>query len=488
MFPPGWIVLRENRSFVPVKINPRSAAIMKRLKFIALLALILQCPLVYSRIVVHSLDELKPYLDDDGVQVALAPGTYTITEADPASTVTQGGKTHKVLLYFTGSGSTYDFEGVTIKVKTAVFQAHGKNNIYEINVVGNNNVLKNLTLEDVGSVHDAPKRSACNICVDGRNNRIEGFHVSSRGSSPYGYGDCFGKGHGATLKLQKHSCCLIRGEDNHVKDCTFLHKAFGHIVFFQAAKNPLVEGCYIEGEMRRTDDILAETSGLAYDLDFMTTWGYKVPPGFMISCVEAGVRAYPRGTTVIDGEELSYGTINPTVRDCTMKFARTGCTVTQAVGLETVTGCTTIGCESGINANTMSDCTIDVSYGVAFYLTEDNQTKDVTITQLFEPMNGDGQIAYVSGSGHNITLRCDRDSIDKSLKLAVGGGRSSIRHQPGSTLVYQDNLDASDCVINNLTHYPLVLDEKSSGISGKSIGQVTECGSRNRIKHLSRGR
>lgn len=137
-------------------------------------------------------------------------------------------------------------------------QAFDRADVHRIQIVGQHNVIKNLTLADVGSVHDAPTWRATNIVMDGAHNRIEGIHLTVKGSFPYGYGDIFGKGRDPVISHQKHCAILVRGDSNHVKDCTVIHRAYGHEIYAQGAHDALIEGCYVEGEIRTTDDILAE--------------------------------------------------------------------------------------------------------------------------------------------------------------------------------------------------------------------------------------
>jgi len=213
-----------------------------------------------KQVVVKSLKDLHPYLKQSNVNVVLKPGVYTIT----AQHIKNGDfldktliKNHaNVLLLFSGNNSVYDFTDVTINIETKVLSAFTDNELYELEITGNNNVIKNLTMVDVGSVHDAPTKRATNIVMDGANNRIEGFHITTKGSFPYGYGDAFGKGGKFVIKHRKHSACLIRGESNHLKKSTFIHKSYGHCIFMQAANNPLIEDCIVIGEVRKTDDIL----------------------------------------------------------------------------------------------------------------------------------------------------------------------------------------------------------------------------------------
>ena len=246
-------------------------------------------------VLVKSLAELAPYLDDDKVDVRLAAGTYWIKEKDLKKDYLQKetnivGRKSRSLLLFEGNGSTYDFTGVTIKVETAVFKAAGRNHkVYEVHTVGNDNVIKNLTLEDVGEIGDNPAKGANSIVMDGKGNRIEGFNVSITGSFPYGYGDIFGKGGGPVISHRKHSACLVRGDSNHVKGCKFKQTSYGHCIYFQAANDPFIEDCYIEGELRTTDEVLAEkgTDSPADKVDFKTVWGHELKPGWTLSAGES---------------------------------------------------------------------------------------------------------------------------------------------------------------------------------------------------------
>jgi hypothetical protein len=448
-----------------------------------------------ANIIVHSLADLMPYLDDDAVNVQLAPGTYTITGEDARNglypSLTQiGDREIKSLLLFKGNNSTYDFTGVTMKVETAVFQsALGNSQVYQVHVTGNKNVISNLTMVDVGTVDDFPKGGCVNIVMDGSDNRIEGFHVTSTGSKPYGYGDSFGKGGKNTvIKHNKHSTFLIRGLRNHAKDCTLIHRTYGHCMFMQAASYPTIEGCQIEGEMRSTDDMLAEkgTGSAADRVDFMTTWGYTLPAGYMMSTGEAGIRAYNAGTTIINGEVIERGTDNPTILNCTVKNMRTGVTLAHATGKKYVEGCTLIGCEQGfaIGTGSVIDCYADAAYGPVYkgtYESDRNTEIEITILPSDTYYNGSKCVAYLSGKNHNITFRTTDPNINKDLNIQFGGYYDGLRVQEGSN-PSQNNHAASDIEINNLTGYPIILSSQSSGITGKSNGPVTDDGTDNRVR------
>nr|7XZD_A Chain A, Fucoidan lyase [Flavobacteriaceae bacterium SA-0082]7XZD_B Chain B, Fucoidan lyase [Flavobacteriaceae bacterium SA-0082] len=437
---------------------------------------------------VYSLEDLLPYLKQDNVDVKLAPGTYNVNGFDVGedrlfSTTP--------LFLFEGSNSTYDFTDVKLNINTVVLTKFGNNEVNEIQILGNNNVLKNLKLEDIGTT--APSNRAQSIVIDGRDNRIEGFHLTIRGSYPYGYGDAFGKGGGSVINHRKHSGVLIRGLRNHLKDCTIISRSYGHIVAMQAASYPTVEGCYIEGEMRSTDDMLAEegTGSPADKVDFMTVWGYKLPAGYMMSLQEGGIRAYNAGTTYIDGVEIQRATDNPTVLNCTIKNARTGVTLAHANGTKYVEGCTVLGCENGysIGSGTVVNCGADAIYGPVFkntYGSDKGYNADITILPPSDAYyNGHDAVAYIGGSNHNLTFRSEITEIPSNLKIMVSGDLQGLRVLHGSN-PSQNNFAGTNIVLRNLTNFPVDLHSDSSNITVTSCDtdNITDNGTNNSIEAI----
>ena len=444
----------------------------------------------FSSVKVNTLVELLPYLDDDNVDVVLKPGTYSITPDDVKKGtfgITDFEDRAKIILQFSGNNSTYDFTGVTLNIETGVFNCFGNYRVHEVVVTGSNNVLKNLTMVDVGSEQDKPNKGALGVCMDGRDNRVEGFHMTVKGSYPYGYGDAFGKGRKNVIRHYKHSAFLVRGLRNHAKNCTIIHRSYGHAMFMQAASYPIIEGCLVEGKVRKTDDILTETSGPAFDVDFMTVWGYKLPAGYMLSLGEAGIRAYDGGSTIVDGEIFKRGTDNPTVLNCTVKHMRTGVTIAHATGKKYVEGCVAIGCENGfsLGSGNVVNCSADCAHGPVYsstYERDKNYNADITIIPAEdEYCNGSACVAYVGGSGHKITLRGAAEAIDQGLRIKVGGDKGNIRLMYGS-LPNQNNFKASNFELNNLTNYPVDLSSKSSVVTGRSAGEVIDHGTNNQVK------
>ncbi|MGQ1909156.1 hypothetical protein ACT3CE_05155 [Marinifilum sp. RC60d5] len=467
----------------------KNAASIRLKEFVLFCSVFFISQSVFCSVKVNSLIDLLPYLKQDNVDVKLAPGIYGITTDDIAKGTfgtTDFEDRAKILLQFSGNNSTYDFTGVTLTIETGVFKCFGKYRVHELVVTGSNNVLKNLTMIDLGSEQDRPNKGALGVCMDGRDNRIEGFHMTVKGSYPYGYGDAFGKGKRNVIRHYKHSAFLVRGLRNHAKNCHIIHRSYGHAIFMQAASYPTIEGCVVEGKMRKTDDILAETSGPAFDVDFMTAWGYKLPAGYMLSLGEAGIRAYNGGKTIIDGKQYKRGTDNPTVLNCTVKHMRTGVTLAHATGKKYVEACVAIGCENGfsLGSGDVVNCKADCAFGPVYASTYESDlgyNADITIIPAIdEYCNGSGCVAYIGGHGHKITLRAGAEAVEKGLSIKVGGDKGNIRLKHGN-FPKQNNFKAFSFELNNLTNYPVELSTKSSEVRVKSRGKVFDKGSDNHV-------
>ncbi len=361
--------------------------------------------------------------------------------------------------------------------------------MHQLHIVGNNNVVKNLKLVDVGDVHDFPKNGCTNIVLDGANNRIEEVELRSIGSYPFGYGELFGKGGQNTIRHRKHCGVLVRGESNHVLNCTVIHHAYGHCLFMQAANNPTIEGCYIEAMMRTTDDMLLEegTGSPADKINFKTafTGNYRVPAGYKLALSEEGIRAYNAGNTIIDGERFKRGTSNVTVKNCYVKNARAGVTLTHARGFKNVENCTTVGCERGYavgSGGKIVGCYADAQHGPVFgvdYESDRGIEVDITILPYEgESYNGSRHAAIIIGNGHNITFKRGEglDVTDQELLINIGGDTRTI-----GELGAIKSLKASGIKITNETTYPIVMDGVASNISGTTRGSVVDNGIDNSI-------
>ena len=435
-----------------------------------------------QRVTVSSLKELLPYLQKDRVDLKMKPGTYTVTgEATKAGEFGIQGYQEgtKTVFLITGSNSSYDFTDVTIQIETSVCQSLGKNKIHILQIQGNRNLVKNLTLTDIGSVDDAPRVRATNVVMDGANNRIEGLKLTTIGSFPYGYGELFGKGGGPVIKHRKKSSILVRGDSNVLQGCDIVQRSFGHGIFMQAAHQPIISKCTVKGEMRSTDEVLAEKDSVAAKANFMTTWGYKVPPGHTISLCEAGIRAYADGVTYVDGKTLERKTENPTATNCEITNMRSGVMLHQASGKKTIRGCTVIGCSTSfaIGTGDITDCSADVQFGPVFEFSEKQRNINAEITLLpfeGESNNASGQVAIIGGQGHRIFFKGKLKKPKPALVIQVGGDSHRI-----GELAEDEKFEAAGVKISNVTGYPVLLAKGTKDCAVKSRGKITDKGRNN---------
>jgi len=441
---------------------------------------------------VNSLAELKPYLTQDNISVKLTPGEYTVTANDISSgkigkywTGTKYIRRNFNVFLFEGNNSTYDFTGVKVKIKTQTAQSVGRVDFYEVRTIGSNNVILNLTVEDDGSVHDQPTFRATNVVLDGANNRLEGGHFTVKGSFPYGYGDMFGKGGRTLIDHHKRSACLVRGKSNMVKNSTFICRSYGHGIFFQGAEDPIIDGCYVEGELRSTADVLAEegTGSPADKVNFETVYGFNLKDrkeNYYFSLQEAGVRSYNAGETVIDGVEYDRGVNGATVLNTTIVKMRVGVNVGWATGTKRVENCKALACETGywIGSNgKIVNCKGDASIGSL--LTEDlyrsNATIDLTLVDNYvTPLDGEVTDLYCAGSGHHITLH-DSTTYDNDIKIVIGGERLAHRFMDGASNKPL-NFDADNLTLINYSKYPIEIGDKATDI------KIITCGPKKTVK------
>jgi len=425
-------------------------------------------------VVVDSLEELVPYFSQDNVKVQLAPGVYRVSTSDTDSLVPD-----PTLFSIPASGSTYCFTGATIEFETELFLEYA-DDVVEVYLSGSNTILKNLTIEDIGD--SRPYKTALGVKVEGSSNTLDGLHLTVRGSEPYGYGDLFGKGTGYVIKHHKHSALLVRGTDTVIRDSTIIHRAYGHAIYMQGAVNTLIEGCYIEGETRTTDEVLAEEGTDAAAENFMTVWGYAVPPGYTFSLQEDGIRAYNSGNGFPEGTRQTEGI---RVLDSTVINMRSGVAVSVANGERYVEGSTMLGCEKGYSMGSGSHIVAssgDAIHGPLYVDRTENSNNNVELTVLDNSARYGNHtaLAYIGGRGHDLSFKSADGSVTSDLEIMFGGLRPEMRFL-GELDPNTSDHDATDMNIDNQTGYPIVLSPKASNILGASLGEVFDEGSDNAI-------
>jgi hypothetical protein len=247
----------------------------------------------------------------------------------------------------------------------------------------------------------------------------------------------------------------------------------GHCFFIQGGINTYFEDCYAEGEMRSTDDMLAETSGLAFDNDFKSVYKPNViQPGYMKSMQECGFRTYGKGGP----EQRTTGKV--TLVNCTAKNVRVGFALdaneeTNPVDLR---NCTAIGCERGfyLNKANATACRGDAMYGPLLYLIgEESSTIDLTLLPEISDRTVHA-VATISGSGHEVSIKGSR-TVEHPIMLGYNppsAGEISVPIGEGA---------ASKVMLKNETSMPVEVGTLAENCTVFSNGTVSDKGTKTKI-------
>ncbi len=486
-----------------------------------------------KQITITTLDEMQRYMKEDNVNVILKKGDYYITEQDlsagkyPSITYVLEDRVAHALFLVTGNNSTYDFGGsvINIEAKKIFKSKYLKGALSNLHILGNNNVVRGVTFIDQADLEDFPVNGCVNVIMDGRENIIDNITVNSKGSTPYGYGDTFGKGRGPVIGHKKHSSVLVRGDDNTFQNSTIFHNAFGHCLFMQGAVRPNIINNNISSRVTTTEAMYAEKGdpkSKANKVDFFTSWGYHMTRNlhYTKAVCEAGIRAYISGNTMIDGVRYKRKAVDGAyVAGNFVKDTRVGVTLTHSnnnTRRTLVENCVTLGTERGYAVNDYAivrGCSSDAKYGPAYgvdYKSGKGNIIDITIVdsqsddyiishydgKKYRTNNGSAHIAYIQGTGHQIKFRDgrvkDKDKEiytmcpDKSVKFCAFdlGGYTRIvgniwkttkdgANKP-ETLNYDDRTALTNTYIANETTLPIRVDENAKDNFIWSVGKVVE--------------
>ncbi len=426
---------------------------------------------------VSSLETLRLYTtrETSNVNVKMTPGVYSFTIADAtaknySTSEVYYGTVKPSIICIKGQNNNYDFTGVYIEIADDAGDNTGAGAEFGgMQITGKNNTVRGLNLIDLYEKTTTPSNGYTNVSIDGEYNTVEDIYVYSAGSTPYAYGEVFGKGSTKTISHNKHCSLLLRGDNNTIRRCTLLHHAYGHVQFMQGAKNATIEDCYFESEVCTTDDILAEAgTGTSADLvNFQTCYGYKLPSGYTLSNCEDAVRSYKSGTTVtwdtrycdgtetvdfitIDGKTCYpdgyiyggsrdtgsiYASGNTTKHsrsssalylggnsDLTWLKSVTG--VSDLTGSRYVANSTSIACQDGFsirNSGRMVNCQATPVFGPVINMSYGDATSTTTVSSVISDIefiqydgdkksgNGQGQAARVWGGSHTLEFKVSAD-------------------------------------------------------------------------------
>lgn len=401
-------------------------------------------------IVVRSWEELAQYASRSGKYIRMAPGLY---DREPPRG--RAGE-HLRTIEFPGNDNMFDLRGVTAKTN------------HHFHITGSGNTLKGLTVENTGNT-----ASESVMTVAGEGNTVQDVTLHVRGSRPYGYGDLFGKGGGNVIPgIRKNSGMRILGRNTRIIGCEIYMRSFGHGFYVQNPDredesdfnfNTVFENCYVEGEMRSTDAMLAEGHGPAHDVDFRSVWPNregekKITPGYMQPLAEDGFRVYS------NVEGLSF--IN-----CTARNMRNGWQLrTPGHRLDS---CKAVGCEVGFWIE--SDSNIinsrgDARYGPLLWVQGNNSTADVELM----PDESEWTVyslANIQGDNNEISIspwRGENRTIPLPIKLGYG------RPAGGKAMIPYGTRPASGTLLKNRTAMPVIISQQARDCQIHTKGEVIE--------------
>ncbi len=431
---------------------------------------------------ISSLDELAECAAQSGQKIRMRPGTYEVKKTYYADDP-------KIIFNFSGSDNTFDLTDVRIEIDTQVYadMPNSKNphGYMGFNIYGDHITILGGEFEDIGE--KVGPRGANEFVVMGNDFTMKGSAVTIRGSSPYGYGDLYGKGRGSAVKLQKHALMSVMGDRILIEDCDFKVFSYGHGIHMHGAQDSVFRNVKMLGALRLTDELYKEKTGPAAENGYKIVFppwkqGQPIPRGQMLSLTEDGIRAYVRGTNK-DGETRNTGHV--TVENCTIVRMR-GAIALAAAGGAAVTD-TTVR-ESAGAYGLPSDCTVrrckgDASYGPLVYVPYSNRRNADVELELVETDRdaGDHNLANIVGRDHKIKITYSGKSRPKRMRPIVLGSTGE-RHREDNTeeAELREKNSAGGITLVNETPHPVILSEYASDCIVYTRSKVDDDGDHNK--------
>ncbi|MFI3282809.1 MAG: hypothetical protein SNG10_04690 [Rikenellaceae bacterium] len=436
---------------------------MKNLIFSLTALIFMSCGSTSSDLItISTIDELAQYAALSGNNVKMTPGVYQMRDYIQGDVLEQkkemGDCTY---ITFSGDNNTFDLSDVTFEVHTEIKALiTTPTDVREVKVTGDNNHIKGYKIEHIGNT-----AGGISMTVEGEGNTIENVTFKLQGSFPYGYGDLFGKGRDRVIRtLQKHCGFLITGSKTTVIGCELYIKALGHGYFIQnSASDITFIDCYVEGELRTTDDILTETNTPASEVDFRTVSLNRkgenvVTPGYMKVLCEDGFRTYSS-----DNNNIRF--IN-----CTAKNTRGGFELRTKGGVY-LENCTTIGCERAywVSDNAVvRGCKGDANYGPLLFVEGHNADVELSLV----PTESDRlvhAIATIHGENNSVTINPYNGENRKSPLPILVGYREPLH---GEMMTPFTQAQSTSLKLVNNTTMPVFVEEKSVDSNITSVGEV----------------
>lgn len=429
---------------------------------------------------ISSIAELRAAATASGQKVRMQPGVYRVTDALADN---------RTVFNFSGSNNTFDLRGVTIEIDTQVMANMRSAAAHELSVYrvsGDRLAIQGATFEDIGN--KSPQRSLSEFGVTGNDVAFRNCKFVIRGSAPYGYGDLYGKGRGAVVRLHKHAAMAVRGDRCRIEDCYFRIHTFGHGIHMHGAQNTTIRNVTMLGDLRPTDEIYRETTGLAAEFDYKimsppSRKGQPIPHGEMLSLTEDGIRAYHEGPDK-QGNQRRTGLI--LAESCFIERMRGGIVIGMASGGK-VTGCTVVDCgRSGYSIP--SGGIVRASKGnaayspllVMSYNNKRNADIELELMGSVREMGNHPMVAVVVGIGHIIKIVPAGSGSPGHLRAIILGSRFGEVDEDTQARWNR----TVGIRLTNLTPNPVKLTPATSNCKIVSIGPVEDLGRGNRIKQV----
>ena len=445
---------------------------------------------------IDSLRALAEYATQSNVNVRLKPGDYRIDDDSLIQTMEIPGfragkpqdkpKRVATLFHFSGNRSHYDLTDTTILFNNQVkaSKAFAKIDQSVVFVSGNGNTIHGLTVLQQGD--QAPAHRGTAVVVIGSKNTLSNADLLVTGSYPYGYGHLLGKGGGAIVNHRKYSGILIAGKKNILDGVKLRQHAYGHGIFMQGAVDTLIKDCYVEGEVRSTNDMLAESSGPAIDAGFKSLYPPgRIVPDQMKSLAEDGIRTYPAGGMV------STRTERVTVTGCTIVNMRSGVCFGFEKGPSKIVDTTSTGHQErgfSIGSNgVIKNCKGDAANGPLLTFLGP-KFKDATIDlQIIDTLGPYPvpRVLEINGTGHQIRLKnADGKMRQSDTPIVLGASEwEDIKHWRAPDTDRSRYSGAYDCTVVNQTGLPMLLTDLTRDNTIVTNGEVVrDDGQNNRIK------
>ena len=383
-----------------------------------------------TEVKINSLEELALYASKSENVITMSPGVYNLTDYLPADLmVERHGQKLFQFIAFSGNNNVFNLEGVEIVVDTDL-----------------RNALR-------------PPIHTSEFLISGSGNTLGGLEVRY-----FGNGTSPGGGPGV-IRHHKHSGLLVTGSNARLIECKLYMQSFGHGFYVQKnAENIYFEDCYVEGAVRKTDDILKETSGPAFDVNFRT-WTinregeYRVTPGYMKSLCEDGFR--------------TYGQIkNIHFKNCTAKNTRGGFELRTNGGI-CLEDCTVIGTERGYwvgDGATMTNCKGDASCGPLFFIEGKNVDAEIIVVPTDFDCTVHG-LGTIQETNNHVVLKSE-EGIQRTKDIPILIGYTPPER--GESMSPFGESETSRLKLRNETGMPLLIGEQVSNCEIETNGSVLE--------------